>query len=102
MIPNCPKCNSQYIYEDGELFICPECSFEFDKEYEEEGGLVVTDAHGNRLSDGDDVIVIKDLCFKGGVERWYESQECSSLQRRSQHRLQNPRYRRNKTQKRIC
>ena len=67
MIPNCPKCGSAYVYEDGELFICPECGFEFDKAYEAEEGLVVIDAHGNRLSDGDDVIVIKDLKFKGGV-----------------------------------
>jgi protein PhnA len=67
MIPNCPKCGSQYVYEDGELFICPECGFEFDKEYEAQEGLVVIDAYGNRLQEGDDVIVIKDLKFKGGV-----------------------------------
>lgn len=67
MIPSCPKCGSEYVYEDGALFICPECGFEFDKEYRDETELVVIDAHGNRLSDGDDVIVIKDLRFKGGV-----------------------------------
>ena len=25
-LPNCPKCNSEYTYEDGGLFICPECA----------------------------------------------------------------------------
>ncbi|BCD60416.1 MULTISPECIES: zinc ribbon domain-containing protein YjdM [unclassified Nitratiruptor] len=63
-IPNCPKCQSAYVYEDGELFICPECGFEFDKEYKEEG-LIVKDAHGNILQDGDTIVVMKDLKVKG-------------------------------------
>ncbi|MGB8484216.1 MAG: alkylphosphonate utilization protein, partial [Acinetobacter bohemicus] len=25
-LPNCPKCNSEYAYQDGDLLICPECS----------------------------------------------------------------------------
>lgn len=28
-LPACPKCQSPYVYEDGELLICPECSYEF-------------------------------------------------------------------------
>jgi len=24
-LPNCPKCNSEYTYEDGSLLVCPEC-----------------------------------------------------------------------------
>ncbi|MEQ4602729.1 MAG: alkylphosphonate utilization protein, partial [Pseudomonas amygdali] len=24
-LPSCPKCNSEYTYEDGSLLICPEC-----------------------------------------------------------------------------
>ena len=66
MIPKCPKCGSEYVYEDGELYICPECGYEFGKDGEiEEEGLVVIDAHGSRLQDGDTVIVIKDLKVKG-------------------------------------
>ncbi len=66
MIPKCPKCGSEYVYEDGELYICPECGYEFGKDEEvQEEGLVVLDAHGNRLADGDTVIVIKDLKVKG-------------------------------------
>ena len=65
MLPNCPKCNSPYVYEDGELLICPECGYEFSLESLEEEKLVVKDAHGNILQDGDDVIVIKDLKVKG-------------------------------------
>ncbi len=66
-LPNCPKCNSPYVYEDSELLICPECGYEFsaDEANSQDEGLVVIDAHGNRLSDGDTVIVIKDLKVKG-------------------------------------
>ncbi len=66
-LPNCPKCNSPYVYEDGELLVCPECGHEFnaDEANSVEEGLVVIDAHGNRLADGDTVIVIKDLKVKG-------------------------------------
>lgn len=67
-LPNCPKCGSEYTYEDGSLYICPECAHEWSKEAvetEEESGLIVKDANGTVLSDGDDVTVIKDLKVKG-------------------------------------
>ncbi len=66
-LPNCPKCGSLYVYEDGELLVCPECGHEFsaDEANDQEKGLIVIDAHGNRLADGDTVIVIKDLKVKG-------------------------------------
>jgi len=65
--PNCPKCGSEYVYEDGELYICPECGYEWNKNEQEsqEEGLVVKDANGNLLQDGDTVTVIKDLKVKG-------------------------------------
>lgn len=66
-MPNCPKCNSEYTYIDGEMFICPECANEWsendtDSEHEE---LTAKDAHGNTLRDGDSVTVIKDLKVRG-------------------------------------
>ena len=68
-LPNCPKCGSEYTYEDGSLLICPECGYEWSANEaassEEEQGLVVKDANGNILSDGDSVTVIKDLKVKG-------------------------------------
>ena len=66
-IPNCPKCNSEYTYEDGALYICPECAHEWTKEAEEVAmeESIIRDANGNELKDGDDVIVIKDLKVKG-------------------------------------
>ncbi len=65
-LPNCPKCNSEYTYEDGVLFVCPECGHEWSAEAEtNEDVLVVKDANGNLLADGDAVTVIKDLKVKG-------------------------------------
>lgn len=65
MLPNCPKCNSSYTYEDGVMYVCPECAHEWNEESVEETGLVVKDANGNLLAEGDSVTVIKDLKVKG-------------------------------------
>ncbi|MGL5543576.1 MAG: zinc ribbon domain-containing protein YjdM [Cetobacterium sp.] len=66
-LPNCPKCNSEYTYEDGNLFVCPECAYEWSAEATEEAddSLIVKDANGTLLVDGDSVSVIKDLKIKG-------------------------------------
>lgn len=66
--PNCPICDSEYTYEDGSLFICPECAHEWTLEIETENRedkKVIRDANGNVLTDGDSVTVIKDLKVKG-------------------------------------
>ena len=66
-LPNCPKCQSEYDYEDGVLLVCPECAYEWNpaEAVEEEAGIVAIDANGNRLADGDTVTLIKDLKVKG-------------------------------------
>lgn len=64
-LPNCPKCNSEYTYEDGNLLVCPECAHEWTLESEKEDKKVIKDANGNVLNDGDSVTVIKDLKVKG-------------------------------------
>ncbi|MCO0600146.1 zinc ribbon domain-containing protein YjdM [Peribacillus butanolivorans] len=65
--PNCPKCNSEYTYEDGSLFVCQECAHEWTLELETENSdkKIIKDANGNVLNDGDSVTVIKDLKVKG-------------------------------------
>ena len=65
--PNCPKCNSEYTYEDGINYVCPECAYEWSTEETEQetDALIVKDANGNLLADGDTVTVIKDLKVKG-------------------------------------
>jgi protein PhnA len=66
-LPNCPSCNSEYTYEDGTNFVCPECGHEWnlDTEIETNDQKVIKDANGNVLNDGDSVTVIKDLKVKG-------------------------------------
>ena len=66
-LPKCPKCGSEYTYEDGSVYVCPECAHEWSKDAVEsvEETFVVRDANGNVLADGDMVTVIKDLKVKG-------------------------------------
>ncbi len=67
-LPNCPKCNSEYTYQDQEMFVCPECAHEWkegDSAETAETEKVIKDSNGNQLQDGDSVTVIKDLKVKG-------------------------------------
>ncbi|MDD2742474.1 MAG: zinc ribbon domain-containing protein YjdM [Rhodocyclaceae bacterium] len=67
-LPKCPQCNSEFTYEDGSQYICPECAHEWSKDAgaaNAEAAKVWKDAHGNVLQDGDSVTVIKDLKIKG-------------------------------------
>jgi protein PhnA len=66
-LPNCPQCQSEFTYEDGENFICPECAHEWSQhvQAEAETSKVFKDASGNVLQDGDTVTLIKDLKLKG-------------------------------------
>jgi protein PhnA len=67
-LPPCPQCHSAFTYEDGDNYVCPECAHEWPKSAAiapADEGLVVLDANGNRLADGDSVTVIKDLKLKG-------------------------------------
>ncbi|TNF38108.1 MAG: alkylphosphonate utilization protein [Deltaproteobacteria bacterium] len=67
-LPKCPQCGSAYTYDDGALYVCPECAHEWAKGAAAPAGpgeRVWTDAHGNVLQDGDTVTIIKDLKVKG-------------------------------------
>lgn len=67
-MPTCPKCDFEYTYEQGDSYICPNCSYEWLKDAaseEAEEVHVVKDAYGNVLNDGDSVTLIKDLKVKG-------------------------------------
>lgn len=69
-IQPCPNCKSPYAYPSDSLMMCPECGHEWnpDEVEEAEMGLVVKDANGNLLQDGDDVIVLKNLPVKGSPQ----------------------------------
>ena len=66
-LPKCPTCSSEYTYEDGEMFVCPECAHEWPMSAAESATVesVVRDAFGNELKAGDSITVIKDLKIKG-------------------------------------
>ncbi|MDH5178165.1 MAG: zinc ribbon domain-containing protein YjdM [Gammaproteobacteria bacterium] len=67
-LPNCPQCQSSYTYMDSDMCVCPECGHEWSAAGEsatDADTLLVKDAHGNVLADGDSVTVIKDLKVKG-------------------------------------
>ncbi|MCU7837166.1 MAG: alkylphosphonate utilization protein [gamma proteobacterium symbiont of Taylorina sp.] len=66
-LPCCPECGSEYTYEDGALYVCPECAHEWGKDSDQEDNdtQVIKDSNGNILNDGDTVSVIKDLKVKG-------------------------------------
>lgn len=68
---NCPQCKSENIYNDGNLWVCPECSHEWSpsassetEAVAEDDGLI-RDSNGNVLNSGDSVVVIKELKIKG-------------------------------------
>ena len=66
IMPKCPTCSSEYTYEDGDMFVCPECAHEWPKiAVESAEDHVVRDAFGTELKNGDSLTVIKDLKVKG-------------------------------------
>lgn len=66
-LPPCPKCESTYVYELPPMLVCPECGHEWNPNevQVDEDALIVKDANGTQLQDGDNVTLIKDLKVKG-------------------------------------
>ena len=70
-LPACPLCKSDLTYQDGKLYVCPECAHEWSSTIvapvDESAGSenAVRDANGSILQNGDTVIVVKDLPVKG-------------------------------------
>lgn len=68
-LPACLKCSSEYVYQDQDLLICPECAFEWSpQELAEESQLNIKDANGTLLSEGDKITFAKDLKVKGSSQ----------------------------------
>lgn len=67
--PPCPRCTLENTYQDGDLYICADCGHEWSPESDatadEDAAPLVKDANGQLLSDGDSVVLIKDLKVKG-------------------------------------
>lgn len=64
--PPCPVCKSEFSYPSDSLLVCSECGHEWNPdEVSAPTGLIVKDANGNLLQDGDSVILVKSLPVKG-------------------------------------
>jgi protein PhnA len=65
-LPPCPNCQSEYVYQDQNQLICPECAHEWNPvELAEDNELNIKDANGTKLEEGDRVTLTKDLKVKG-------------------------------------
>lgn len=69
-LPPCPKCNSNFIYQDQSLLICPECAHEWNpsESLDEEEVFTVKDYNGTLLNEGDKITMIKDLKIKSSSQ----------------------------------
>ncbi len=67
VLPPCPACASEFVYESGALLVCPMCAHEWAPGVDDAAvlGDVVTDSVGNPLADGDTVTIVKSLKVKG-------------------------------------
>lgn len=66
--PACPECTLEDVLSHSDHWECATCGHEWPKEAPAEAGLVVKDAHGNLLADGDTVVLIKDLKLRGSSQ----------------------------------
>jgi protein PhnA len=68
--PPCLKCNSNFVYQEQNQLICPECAYEWNlsEALAEEELLTIKDANGTPLNEGDKVTMIKDLKIKGSSQ----------------------------------
>lgn len=64
--PPCPACTVEDVLGHAEKWECQTCGHEWPKEAAPEAARVVKDAHGTVLTDGDSVVLIKDLKLRGG------------------------------------
>ncbi|MCX8531635.1 zinc ribbon domain-containing protein YjdM [Chryseobacterium luquanense] len=60
----CPKCSSEFTYEQDDLMVCSQCFNEWNPAESDDSDKIF-DSNGNELKDGDSVVVVKDLPVKG-------------------------------------
>ncbi|MDX2321926.1 MAG: zinc ribbon domain-containing protein YjdM [Moritella sp.] len=64
--PPCPKCQSEFVYQDQSHLVCPECAHEWNpSEVLVEDSFFVKDVNGTLLQEGDKLTLAKDLKVKG-------------------------------------
>ena len=67
-LPACPKCQSEFVYQDQNHLICPECAYEWNPDEPDADAIEMKDANGTLLQEGDKVTFIKDLKVKGSSQ----------------------------------
>ena len=67
-VPACPQCAMGNTYPDGENYVCADCGYEWPIQAAgpaDDDDAEIKDANGNVLTNGDSVVLIKDLKVKG-------------------------------------
>jgi protein PhnA len=77
--PTCPACSLEDVLSHAEHWECATCGHEWPKEAPAEVARVVKDAHGNQLSDGDSVVLIKDLKLGGSSQVLKQGSKAKSI-----------------------
>lgn len=68
-LPPCPSCQSEFVYQDQNNLVCPECAYEWNPEEQlAEETITVKDANGSLLAEGDKVTMVKDLKIKASSQ----------------------------------
>lgn len=75
----CPHCQSEYTYHDGFQHVCSMCGFEFTLEEPSIDVVVIRDANGNELHDGDSVSIVKELKVKGATSSLKQGTKVKSI-----------------------
>lgn len=76
---NCPSCGFEYTYEENDHTVCSACQHRWLTDAVEEDTNFVLDANGNKLFDGDSVIIIKDLKVKGSSNPLKQGTKVNSI-----------------------
>jgi len=68
-ITACPQCTLENTFQDGDNYVCADCGYEWPvaaaANSDDDADMVIKDANGTVLKDGDAVVLIKDLKVKG-------------------------------------
>lgn len=67
VVDSCVACSMNNTYFDGSMNVCPDCGHEWvdGGDQSSSDSKITRDSNGTELTDGDSVIVIKDLKVKG-------------------------------------
>jgi protein PhnA len=77
--PSCPACSLEDVLSHVDHWECAICGHEWPKEAPAEVARTVKDAHGNPLSNGDAVVLIKDLKLGGSSQVLKQGSKAKSI-----------------------